>query len=404
MKNNRIHSVDALRGFSLAGIVIVHMVENYVGSLTPMDVMAAANQGILDSIVEGLIFFFLRGKFFALFSFLFGLSFFIQMDRANQKGQRFEGRFLWRLIILLAIGAVHHLFYRGDILTIYAILGIFLIPFYRMSPKWLLISASILFLGLGRFLIFALVGTDAIFSEVEFKPDHPAVIAYWETIKNGSLLEVFKTNTIEGHLMKADFQLGVFGRGYLTFAFFLLGLYFGKINFFKRFHTYRKQLFKALYWNIALLVVSFMLTGLVFFLAGSGEEGGPDMNSVVSMIGLTMYDLSNLFMTFIIIIGFLLIFMKVKGERFLNKFAPYGRMALTNYVLQTIIGTALLYGWGMGYLGELRNSYTFLLAILIIIIQMAFSKWWLSKFNYGPLEWLWRSLTYFKLVPFVKNS
>ncbi|MEO0526488.1 MAG: DUF418 domain-containing protein, partial [Bacteroidota bacterium] len=134
----RIEIIDALRGFSLAGIVIVHMVENYVGAPTPEHVMDATRAGIADYIVDGFIAVFLRGKFFALFSFLFGLSFFIQINNAEKQGNRFAGRFLWRLLILFGIGYLHHLFYRGDILTIYAVLGIFLIPFHRIGNKWIL--------------------------------------------------------------------------------------------------------------------------------------------------------------------------------------------------------------------------------------------------------------------------
>lgn len=399
MKKNRIISIDALRGFSLAGIVIVHMVENYIGNMSPADAMADVNQGILDSIVEGFIFLFIRGKFFALFSFLFGLSFFIQMDRAGQKGLRFEGRFLWRLILLLIIGAVHHLFYRGDILTIYALLGILLIPFYKMNPKWVLVVVGVLFLGVGRFLIFAFFGNDSLFSGVEFNPENPAIIEYFNIIKGGSLSEVFTSNATEGHLMKLDFQLGVFGRGYLTFAFFLLGLYVGKIKLFENFRAYRKKLLYGMYWSIALFLLAMVLTGVLFSISNQGGQGAPDFGSWTTMFALTAYDLSNLFMTFILITAFLLIYMKLKGERFLSKFAPYGRMALTNYVTQTIIGTAILYGWGLGYLGELRNIYTFLIGIALIIFQMLLSKWWLSRFKYGPLEWLWRSLTYFKAFP-----
>ena len=160
---NRIEIIDALRGFSLAGIVLVHVVENYVGAPTPENTMQLTHQGIADNILDGFIFLFLRGKFFALFSFLFGLSFFIQMDRANAKGSDFRLRFLWRLFILLAIGFLHHLFYRGDILTIYAVLGIFLIPFYKMSNKWILGVAAILFLGLGRYIVFVLTNGDNLF-------------------------------------------------------------------------------------------------------------------------------------------------------------------------------------------------------------------------------------------------
>ena len=403
MQNKRIEVVDALRGFSLAGIVIVHMVENYIGAPPPAEAMAAANQGILDSVVDGFIFIFLRGKFFALFSFLFGLSFFIQMDKGAQKGTHFAGRFLWRLILLLLIGAIHHLFYRGDILTIYALLGILLIPFYKMNPKWILAITAIIFLGLGRYLVFMAHGSGPLFSEMELTPDNPAVIAYFNTIKNGSLIDVFTSNTVEGHLTKFDFQLGVFGRGYLTFGFFLLGLYLGKLRFFENYKNYTKQLFKGLYISIGLFLVAMVATGLLFSM-NSQEGQMPDFGSWTTMFAFTAYDLSNIFMTFILIIGFLLIFKKIKGERLLSKFAPYGRMALSNYVLQTLIGTAILYGWGLGYIGELRNIYTFSIGILIIALQMVWSTWWLSKYKYGPLEWLWRSLTYFNVFPFKKSS
>lgn len=403
MQHKRIQVVDALRGFSLAGIVIVHMVENYIGAPPPAEAMAAANQGILDSIVEGFIFLFLRGKFFALFSFLFGLSFFIQMDKGAQKGKPFAGRFLWRLILLLFIGALHHLFYRGDILTIYALLGIFLIPFYKMKPKWILAVATILFLGLGRYLVFIANGSDPLFTTIEMTPDDPAIINYFNTIKNGSLSEVFISNTLEGHLMKFDFQFGVFGRGYLTFGFFLLGLYLGKHRFFENFKNYKEQLFKGLYISLGLFLLTIVATGLLFSISSQQGQTQPNFDSWIAMFAFTAYDLSNIFMTFILIIGFLLIFKKVKGECFLLKFAPYGRMALTNYVFQTIIGTSILYGWGLAYLGELRNSYTFLIGIAIVIIQMLWSKWWLTKFKYGPLEWLWRSLTFFTRFPFKKT-
>ena len=85
--------------------------------------------------------------------------------------------------------------------------------------------------------------------------------------------------------------------------------------------------------------------------------------------------------------------------KILSKFAPYGRMALTNYVFQSIIFTFILFGWGLGLIGELRQVYTFLIALVFIALQMLLSKWWLKHFKYGPLEWLWRSGTYFKWQP-----
>lgn len=93
-----------------------------------------------------------------------------------------------------------------------------------------------------------------------------------------------------------------------------------------------------------------------------------------------------------------MIYQTAKGKNMLNVFTEYGRTALTNYVFQSLIGTAILFGWGLGMIGEWRNVYLFALAIGIIGLQIVVSKMWLQRFRYGPLEWLWRSATYFKWV------
>ncbi|EAR01372.1 DUF418 domain-containing protein [Maribacter sp. HTCC2170] len=399
-KKERIEIIDALRGFSLAGIVIVHFVENFIGSAVPQDVLEGLHIGPLDYVVDVFIGLFLRGKFFALFSFLFGLSFFIQMDNAQQNGRTFGARFLWRLIILLVIGAVHHMFYRGDILTIYALLGILLIPFYKLDNKWILALTALLFLGVGRFLIFGITGGEYMFSQGGLMPDEPETRAYFNTIKNGSFLEVFESNSTSGHLNKLEFQLGYFGRGYITFAFFLLGLLAGRIGFFKTLNEHKTLLKKILIGSIILFVVSIALTALIFMQMGEN----PSFSTWPAMLGLTAYDLNNIAMTFILIVLFIMLYKKVKGEKMLRIFAPYGRMALSNYFFQSLLGTFIFFGWGMGYLVELRNGYTFLIALAVIVLQMFISKWWLRKFHYGPLEWVWRSLTFFKIFPMKKEK
>ena len=391
----RIEIVDAVRVFALAGIVIVHMVENYVAAPVPEGAMEASRQGLPDYLIDGFIFLFLRGKFFALFSFLFGLSFFIQMDKAQQKGLNFGTRFLWRLLLLLGIGYAHSLFYRGDILTIYALLGILLIPFYKLNNRWVLGICVLLFLGAGRSLIFIFFGGNNLFNEGEFLPDSPVIIEYYNTLMNGSLYEVFRSNAWDGHIMKMDFQLGIFSRGYLTFGFFLLGLFVGRIRFFRNYLTLGSEIKRLLYGSLGLFVLSILIAVLFF------AQIGPDVtfDNWYAMNGLTALDLNNLAMTLIILSLFLMAYRGGRLKRWLEHFIPYGRMALTNYVVQSIIGTFIFYGWGLGYLGQIRNLYIFFLAIIIIALQMMFSSWWLSKYYYGPLEWLWRSLTYFKIFP-----
>lgn len=400
-KSPRIEIIDALRGFALAGILICHMVEQYIGAASPESHSEVVRAGLSDQIIEGVIGVFLRGKFIALFSFLFGISFFIQMDNGAQKGKGFGGRFLWRLLLLFAIGYVHSLFYRGDILTIYAMLGILLIPFFRLHNKWVLGFAALLFLGLGRYIVFFLTQGEHLFLDVDpMDMEGAHVIDYYNILKNGSLGDVFTTNSWEGHLDKMNFQYGIFGRGYFTFAFFLVGLYVGRSGFFKRFYEELKFTKKVLIGSLILFVVSIGIT------AGAFISMGPEvkMDSWLAMIGLSGYDLINVSMTLIYLVLFVMLYRKVKPEKWLVKLAPYGRMALTNYVMQSILGTMLLYGWGFGFLGEISNTYIFLIAIALIIAQVWGSKIWLQHFTYGPLEWLWRSLTFFKVFPMKRKK
>ena len=125
----------------------------------------------------------------------------------------------------------------------------------------------------------------------------------------------------------------------------------------------------------------------------------PDFYSGWGMLGLTVLDLGNLAMTAAILCGFVLLYRKPAAQRALNHFESFGRMALTNYVMQSIIGTFIFYGWVLGMLGKMTNSYAFLLALMVIYLQMRISRWWLKRYLYGPLEWVWRSLTHFRRYP-----
>lgn len=395
---SRIITIDALRGFALAGVAIVHMVEQYIAGPLPDGFMEGINS-LPDDIIGGILEIFFRGKFFALFSILFGLSFFIQMDSAESKGQKFELRFIWRAALLFIIGYVHQLFYRGDILTIYAVLAPFIIPFYRMSKKWILICAGIIFLGIPRFIAFSLLGSEGI-SGVHSLSDnnHELVKNYIETIQNGNLFDIFSLNGTYGMLTKIDFQVSLFGRFYYTFGYFLVGLWLGKTGVFKDLKKFSKRIKDILLWSLVALILSFILTALVF----ANAPQPIDFSSWTFVLGINFYDWVNISMSSIILCSFLLLVQRKFWKKRLFFFAPYGRMALTNYVMQSIIGTFIFFNWGLGFVGQLRSLYCFLIAIGVIALQTWFSKLWLQKFKYGPLEWLWRSGTFLKWQPFLK--
>lgn len=397
---NRIISVDALRGFALAGVALVHMVEQYIAGPHPEGFMEGVN-GIPDQIIQGIIFIFFTGKFFALFSILFGLSFSIQMESAEKKGQSFGGRFIWRAALLFLIGYVHQLFYRGDILTIYAVLAPFILPFYRMSAKWMLITAGLIFLGIPRFIAFAIWGSEGVTGVHSMMDNnHELVKNYMDIIATGSLSEVFYQNATYGMLTKIDFQLSFFGRFYYTFAYFLIGLWLGKIGLFKNLSAFAKQIKETMLWSIGAFIISVGLTIAAFATAPQPM----DFSGWQFALGIHFMDWISISMSAIILCGFLMLYQREKWMKRLSFFAPYGRMALTNYVMQSLIGTFIFFGWGLGYLGQLGALTCFGLGIGVIILQTLLSKYWLRYFRYGPLEWLWRCGTYLKWQPFRKKN
>lgn len=390
-KPDRINLIDALRGFALAGIVIVHIVEQYVASALPPDALAGARLGWPDNLVDAFIQIFLRGKFFALFSILFGLSFFIQFDNAQRREESYVGRYLWRIALLFVIGYIHHGLYRGDILTIYAMLAPFMLLFLRLDNKWVWGAIVVIMLGLPRVMIF-LFGGDL--PDPTGADDAERLEAYWQVLNTGSFAAVFLSNATDGFKMKMEFQLGIFYRFYLTFAFFLFGMWLGRIGYFRRLDELKKVNKRVLWGSIAGVVLCGVLVALVFSQLG----GEFSLDDPLTIVGLHLFDLANVFMTLIILVAFVMIYQRARGKKILDVFTEYGRTALTNYVLQSVIGTFILFGWGLGMIGAWRNIYLFGLALLIIAVQIMLSKLWLKRFRYGPLEWLWRSATYFKRV------
>ncbi len=374
------------------------MVEQYIAAQAPESLGAVMNATVADQIVQAFIEIFVRGKFFAMFAFLFGVSFVIEMDNAAKKGVNFQSRFLWRVALLFLIGYLQSLFYRGDILTIFAMLGVLLVFFYRVPTRICLAVAAVIILGLPRFVLFALHGTDEIIAGADFDPELPTNVAYFDALLNGSLLDVFGLNAWQGHLSKMEFQLNVVARFYLTFALFLLGLCVARSGLFRDAANHKATLKRALWWAVGIMIVAFAVIVPLFIRAFEGDDS-PGFSSWTTMFAFTFMDIFNLSMAAVFLCGFLLIFLRPRGQRVLGVLAPYGRTALTNYVLQTLIGTFILYNWGLGLLGEVSSIRMLGMAIVIIAAQVTLSRLWLQHFRFGPLEWLWRSGTYLEWQP-----
>ena len=396
---NRIEIIDVLRGFTLFGIVLIHMVEQYYAGPTPEKYRDITNQYVSDPIIGGFVGIFILGKFYMIFSFLFGLSFYIQLSKA-EGSLAFLTRFAWRLVILFMIGLLHHIHYRGDILTIYAMLGFGLFLFYRVPDRYLALLGLFLILNIPSLITRSI---NIIWPNGSGNPfDNQNVeeqLHYYNTFKSGPYLELLKENFYD-FKDKMDFQIWS-GRIYITFGLFLMGLYAGRKKFFEQPSQYLpwiKRMIKLSYW----VILSCFIVAAIFFGASGamGIQHSPDMQWLV---GGSIFDIFNTALAFLYVGWIIQLFQKSKWHKRLMIFYAPGRMGLTTYLLQSVFGLFIFSCVGLRLLG-LSNTVSFALAILFFIVQIVFSKWWLSKFQYGFFEWLWRSLTNFKRAKFIKDK
>jgi uncharacterized protein len=393
-KSARIDVIDVLRGFTLLGIALVHFTEQFYAGPPPKIHENMVVHNLADGIVSGFIGIFISGKFFMIFSFLFGFSFFIQLDKSDGS-PRFIFRFAWRLIVLFAIGLIHHLHYRGDILTIYAMLGFGLLISYRLPDKILLWLALILVFNVPTIISRTIPIITQTANDALLPGDQVALETYFNTFKSGSYLEILRANFYEFG-GKMNFQI-VFGRIYITMGLFLLGLYAGRKNFFGDVQPSKRLMTKALWTLLGCVIVT-------VFIFGALQMAGVEITqSIGFLVGGTAYDVFNTCLSCIYVCFLISLFQKDVWRNRLMIFYSVGRMGLTTYLMQAVIGVAIFSGIGLGLLGDIGAAVCALIGIVAFIAQIFFSNFWLRKFQYGPVEWLWRSVTYFKLQPLMRS-
>lgn len=408
--SDRIRLIDALRGLSLGMIAMAHFGEQYLGFMAPPG-QPYNIQSTADGILEALSWIFLRGKGFGIFSFMFGLSFALQMQRAERRrgGADFRPRFVWRLVILFAIGWLHGLAYNGDILTVYAVLGLPLILFYRVRDRWLFLLAFLLLVG-GPRIAHRVIDGPATHTELQSYQQRMIAEAdeHWQAVSEGDVPSILRIHATTGFKAKWEFQYGFFGRGYQTFGLFLLGLWAGRRHVFEEVRTHQ-PLFRRIWRWTGALTLLLPLIGGIFFAVGRAVAGDqpqqgagtlPDFSSWPVVAGMGLFDAWNNAMTLFYVASFALLFLRPRWQPRLLRFAPVGQMALSAYVSQTAIGVLLFFGVGLGLLGHFGNSVTIPLGLAVFALQVWACRVWLARFRYGPIEWVWRSLTWLRLEPF----
>jgi len=416
----RISVLDALRGFALFGVIIMHMLQRF-------GIRFGGSQEVLrfpalDEAAQWIGINIIMGRFINIFAFLFGMSFFIQMERASKKGIDFRRRFVWRMIILMVMGLLCHSFYNLEIISLYAFFGLLLIPLYKVKNWVLIVIFSFFLLGGPRAIKVIhhnyktsielasaeddLPGTEDQSNNEGRRNDFQRPRELPEHIKNPSFWNSAKNN-YESRLMgKINYQFGLIGRGFVTFGLFVLGLFIGRIRFFEKLAEQKKQNTKLFIGFVIATTIAILIKNALppidfrMLFRPDGQILPPSLLTVQAMEDISMV-LSSAALT----LGFILLYQSGKIGKYLEVLAPYGRTGLSNYIMQGFLGALIFAPWAFGSIfGGLGSAALFLFGIVIYIIQGIISKYWLKYYLYGPLEWLWRSLTYLQFQPYKKKK
>lgn len=450
--------MDILRGFALVGIVFMN-IEFFNRSGTELRSFDASLTG-LDHAFGWLIRAFVEGKFYKLFSLLFGMGFAVMLLRAREVGRPFGAWFVRRMLVLLLIGLAHNvLIWDGDILHDYAFAGlVFLVWIYLFQTPWLSrFNAPSAFLKIGIvWLLMPIFGVTFmgmqlgmqtndeemrqqwqyeldVAAAIEQRLDEPAPdaaaepgddaneapadedlsaeelkereIDYWvnlerkwkrkaeidEAVMSGdSYVAAVRYRAAN---LRRDASNTLFFTAVLLLPIFLVGYWFVASGILKE-HRKHKAVFKS-------LAAVGLVFGTMVTVAGLLMLQHPIAETSEMLWGMAfwLFNLGQLLLA----AGYLGIVVLLAGQplshRVLNKLAPFGRMALTNYIMQSVILVTLFHGYAGGLYGQVSRSGQMLVVVAILAFQIVFSSWWLQRFRFGPLEWLWRSATYMSWQP-----
>jgi len=401
-QSDRIQVIDILRGFALLGILLVNM-ELFSHPVQHVFFGPKEWTGQADQLAVWGIRFLAEGKFYSLFSFLFGLGFALQIQRAEARGTRFVPFYLRRLFILLLIGLAHAIFlWTGDILVLYAVTGAVLLLFFRRrAPRTLLIWCGVM-LTVTILINAALTG---LVSLAQLSPEAAAEVSreFAETEANMRAAaeeagRVFATGSFVEITRQRLSDLG-FMYTYVIFlafnvlAMFLLGLYTGRREIFRDISAHLPLFRKVLWWALPVGIIG-NLVYVIFIEEVSRNE--PTWESLVAVSGQTI-GAPALALSYVAAITLLVQHDAWRAR--LSPLAAVGRMALTNYLLQSLVATTIFYGYGFGLFGQVGPALGLLLTLVIFTAQIPLSMWWMGRFQFGPVEWLWRTLTYLRWQP-----
>lgn len=394
--SERILFIDVLRGTALFGILAANM-RAFSAPLDIYDRIGALFHGRADTIAQGFVDSLIQGKFVTLFSFMFGLGFAIQLSRAEARGVRFMGFYPRRLLALALFGLIHGIaIWAGDILLTYAVSGGLLLFFRNRQQKTLLWWAGCL-MSIPILINSVLLGlylAGVRFSWMVPKPpDMKKIRAIIDIYAHGSVRQMLAQNWVE---WKHALPITLFAL--YALSLFLLGMWVWRSGIVQRLNEYQPLLKRVCKWCLSLGLVLNIYVAVVLTLAP------PDRVSYWGWSAGILYLPSTHVLSAGYASGLALIFLSGKWRPFLAKFAAVGRMALTDYLMQSVVCTLFFYNYTTGLYGRVGPAWGLLATVILFAAQVVFSNWWVARYRFGPMEWLWRGLTYGKFPSMSKEE
>ena len=395
IEQDRVQVLDVLRGFALAGILIINAMSILaVNGSTPAFTIDIP---VLDRTLQDLILFFVESKFFTLFSLLFGIGFAIQIQSAEKQGNAFLPRISRRMFGLLIFGLLHiMLLWDGDILLIYAITGTLLIAFRNTAfgriRKWVIGLLAVPGILVFVVFLYTLLARLSDAGSATFAKNDRSLAA--EFANTDATKKLIQNGFIQGigERFHSYLELSplLFSRIPTVLAMFLIGLYLGRSNFIRVIPEKIETLKRFRFWG---LTIGFSL----MFLIVVGTKFLPTISALVAIIE------DQYLAGPILCLGYAsaltLAFLKNPNRRIYRYFSRVGRMALTNYLSQSLVLTFVSYGWGLGLALKLSGFQVLGICLGLFVAQVVLSYIWLKNFKYGPLEWVWRCITYWRILP-----
>lgn len=399
-KKERFAILDILRGFALVGIAVANFPEFALFTFLKPDAVAAMPTGEADRWVRFLQYVFVDGKFYTIFSLLFGIGFSIIISNAMRRGASGFRIFYRRMAILLGFGFVHLMFiWSGDILMLYALMGM-LLPLFRNCSDRTLLSWAAVLLFVPVIIDFAceFAGVSLSAGVVRLQQHYCAKygitddnFAYWlrDADSYGGVFQFL----VQGALVRVqEFVDG--NRYFKVMGLFLIGFCIGRRRMYAHTVMRRRMLRRVA------LAGCFAGLPLSVVYAWSAVNGHPWGNAAHSLL----YFVSVYIVGFAYVAAICLVYNRHPRARVFSLFSAPGRMALTNYIGQSVWGMAIYYGIGLGLGASMGLSLVVPVAVGVWLVEALFSLLWLRFFNFGPLEWIWRMLTYGRRFPLLQKQ